>query len=132
MSAGWHEVEARMVLSGDAGKLYVAWEGPELARQNLPAKRVACPDRTRMLIWRLVRNCELAQARIWADQLLLSVERLDKSLIEKLIDMSQVETPARPAVAAALARWLDYSIRRDSSVGAREKEEKPVLPAVFT
>ena len=114
LSAGWHEVRAEMSLSGDQALIQVAWEGSGLSKQSIPVERVKCVDRTRTLIWQLGRKCDLAKARSLAEQLLLSLERVDKELAEKLMVLAQVDGPARPAIAAALGEVLDYSIAHAS------------------
>ncbi len=110
LSAGWHDVQAKMDLSGDEARLAVSWAGPGLEKQGIPAERLACADRTRMLIWRLGRPCDLAQARNLAGQLLHSRERVDKELAAKLTALAAADRPARPAVAAVLAEVLDNSM----------------------
>jgi len=129
LSAGWHEVKAQMSLSGDQALIQVAWEGPGLASQAIPADRVACADRTRTLIWQLGRKCDLAKARSLAGQLLTSLERVDEELAEKLMVLAQLDDPARPAVAAALAEVLDYSLAHQSEPPKWEPRALPLLLA---
>ena len=115
LSAGWHEVQAVMNLPGDGAstdqpRLDVFWEGPDLNKQSIPAERLACADRTRMLIWWLGRECDLPRANELTDQLIYSLERVDEELAGKLMAVAETDRPARPAIAALLAELLDYSI----------------------
>jgi len=112
LSAGWHDVQAEMSVAGDQARLVLSWAGPDLEKQSIPAERLACADRTRMLIWRLGRECDLPQARNFAEQLLHGTERVDQDLPAKLTALAVADRPARPAIAAVLAEVLDYSMAR--------------------
>ncbi len=127
LSAGWHEMRAEMSLSGDLALVQVAWEGPDLGKQSIPVERVACADRTRMLIWQLGRKCDLTKARSLTEQLLPSLERVDKDLAEKLMTLTQVDGPSRPAIAAALGELLDYSMAHASEAPEWESQALPLL-----
>jgi hypothetical protein len=110
LSGGWHDLQAEMSVAGDQARLVLSWVGPDLKKQSIPAERLACADRTRMLIWRLGRECDLPQARSFAEQLLHGMERVDQDLPAKLTSLAEADRPARPAIAGVLAEVLDYSI----------------------
>jgi len=127
LSAGWHEMRAEMSLSGDQARIQVTWEGPDLDKQDIPVDRVVCADRTRMLIWQLGRKCDLLRARSLAAQLARSLGRVDKELAGKLMALARVDSPARPAIAAALGALLDYFIAHESEPPEWETEALPLL-----